>query len=740
MRPGARLIGVGLAVLAAMVGLFAVRPWLLERAELSLLDWRFRLRGVEPPAAPITLVAVDARSIDELGRWPWDRAVMARLVDRLTESGPAAVGLDFVLSEPATPPAVDALRVARGVLAEAPERDGERALLDRAILDADSDGRLVEAVGRTERIALGYFFRTGMGEGDPPDALRQGLRTVRRSRFSVARAPIESRAPILTCTGVEPNLPRLHAAARHAGFFSALPDADGVLRRAALVARCEGSFYMSLALAVLEAATGRRGVLEGDAEKLQRIRLGDAAFETDEGGRILIDYRGPAGTFPRIPAVDVLRGRVDAEALAGRLVLVGPTEVGLRDLQTTPFGTAVPGVEVHANILDNLIAGELLRRHDWLTVLELALILGIGGLLIALVPLLPGAASAAALAAATGAAFAAACVYAFAAHGQWINMAYPLATLGAVYLALAVTRSVAFEASSRRIRRAFATYVPPQVVDEMVRRPESFQLGGERRDLSILFSDVRDFTSLSEELGAENVARLMNAYLTPMTRIVFESRGTLDKYIGDAVMAFWGAPLPVEDHPVRACQAALEMQEALARLRAERPDLPGVERLRVGIGIHTAEVIVGNLGSELRFDYTVTGDGVNVCSRLEGLTKYYGTGIVASAELVERLPPGFLTRELDAIRVKGKRDSLRIFEVLGRRAAEDGEGEALAVWARALAVYRAGRWAEAERLLVEARDLRRGGDPACDTLLERIAALRGEPPADWSGVWSFDVK
>jgi len=739
MRSGTRLTLVGVIALAVMVGVFAARPWLLDRAEFALLDWRFQFRGVESPQAPVTVVAIDSRSIDELGHWPWNRSVIAELVDRLTQSGAAAIGLDFVLSEPETPPEVEAMRIARQALAERGDDDEEIALLDRAIREADRDGLLAAAIERSERLVLGYFFRTGLGEEDDPDRIRRALRAVRRSKVAVAKAPVESLAPILTCTGVEPNIPRLHEAARHAGFFSALLDGDGVLRRAPLVARCGGEFYVSLALAILQAAVGQRSVLIGDAEGLRQVRLGDTVFDTDEGSRILINYRGPPGTFPYVSATDVIHGRVDLEGLAGSVVLVGPTEVGLRDLQTTPFSSAMPGVEVHANLLDNLISGEIIRRHDLLTLVELVLLLAIGGVLILVVPRIGSAAYATGFAVLLAILLVAGCVYAFEAHGQWVNMAYPLATLASVYLTLFITRSITVEVAGRRIRRAFATYVPPEVVNEMVRKPESFRLSGERRDLSILFSDVRDFTSLSEKLGAENVTKLMNEYLTPMTRIVFESRGTLDKYIGDAMMAFWGAPLNLDDHPVRACEAALAMQRELGRLRSERQDLAGVEALRVGIGIHSAEVIVGNLGSELRFDYTVTGDGVNVCSRLEGLTKYYGA-IVASSDLVERLPPGFLVRELDTVRVKGKRESLRIFEVMGRRDAEPGERDVLAAYAAGLAAYRAARWSDAELAFDRARKLQKDGDVACDTLLARIGALKQEPPGDWDGVWSFDTK
>jgi adenylate cyclase len=305
---------------------------------------------------------------------------------------------------------------------------------------------------------------------------------------------------------------------------------------------------------------------------------------------------------------------------------------------------------------------------------------------------------------------------------------------------MAITHGSAQEARTRWIRNTFAQFVPPEVVNEMIERPDSFEVGGQRKDLSILFSDIRSFTTIAEELGPDDTTKLLNAYLTPMTKIVFDSRGTLDKYIGDAIVAFWGAPLPVPDHPRRAAEAALAMQAAVRRMRETRPDLRGAERLHIGIGIHSAEVNVGKMGSELRFDYTATGDGMNLCSRLEGMTKQYGSAILASEDLVRRLPDGFRLRELDAIRVKGKKDGVRIFEVLGTGAAEGRDKEWLDAYAAALAAYRAGDWDAAERAFHAARAAHEAADKACDLILERIERLRAAPPSTWDGIWTFETK
>jgi adenylate cyclase len=736
LKPGTRIVAAGLVVLAGMVGLFSIRPVFLDRLELSLLDWRFRLRGVAETTGRVALVTVDEKSVDVIGRWPWRRSVIADLVDRLSEAGVAAIGFDVVFSEAEIVPETETLRDLRRRVEAA---DGERfvPLVDRALARANTDAQLAESIARSNRTVLGYFFRTDEAEEVDPVALEATISGRPKAHAKVARVPGEGRAPILQCTSVEPNLPSFEAGARRLGFFSTLRDPDGVVRRTPLVVQCADTIHISLSLALAELVAKRPAIVLGNPEGIQQVRLGEIALPTDEGGKILVNFRGPPQTFPHYSAVDVLDGTVGRAELEDKVILIGATEIGIADLRPTPFATSFPGVEIHATVVDNLLTGNVLHRTDNLTALELAALILLGGVIALVVPRFRSFAQGAGLAIGLFGLYVVAVVYAFVVHGLWVNLTYPTLTLAGVYMAVAVTHGVTVEARARMIRRQFASYVPPEVVNEMVENPESLGLGGERRDCSILFSDVRGFTTLSEELGAENTTRLLNEYLTPMTRIVFESRGTLDKYIGDAVVAFWGAPLTVPEHPTRACESALRMQEETAHLRDTRPDLAGADRLRIGVGIHSAEVMVGKMGSELRFDYTMTGDGVNLCARLEGLTKFYGVEIIASHGLVSR-SHGLLFRELDTIRVKGKRESVRIYEVVGREGMECPAW--LETFAQGLAAYREGRWDEAEKGLREVLDLTGRKDGPSHTLLERIGTLRREPPPEWDGVWSFEEK
>ena len=751
-----RVALAGFAATLLMVGVFHLQPQLFEQLERQLYDWRFRVRGPTAPGDQVVLIAIDARSIDALGRWPWPRTVMAALIDRLAEADVAAIGMDISFAEPERNPAAFALLDARRAVANSPG-DQTDALdrLDRAIRNVNTDDILEDAILRSNRSVVAYYFRSGKDDaervGTTEQSLAEGVAAVRRSRV-MWKLPDEALGPVLECTGVENSLPAFHEASRRSGFINSLHDRDGVIRHAPLIMRCNGELFASFPLALAEVAAGRRkkALVKGDERRIHSIVLSDKEYATDEGGRVLINYRGPPHTFRHISAVDVLSGAIPNEELAGRIAIIGPVEPGIGDIRNTPFGQVFPGPEVHANVVDNLLRNDALYKDASLVEIELALLIGLGLVVSLAVPLLGTAFRGALFTVVLGGAFTYAIVDAFVTRGLWLNLAYPGITIALAYFATAVAQSLTTERSQRQIRRQFATYVPPQVVEEMTQSPESFKLGGELRELSILFSDVRSFTTLAQDLGAEKTARLMNVYLTAMTKLIFETRGTLDKYIGDAVVAFWNAPIEVAEHPTRVCEVAIDMQEAIARMRVEQSDVDGVERLNAGIGIHTAEVVVGNLGSELRFDYTITGDGVNLCSRLEGLTKYYGVGILCSEALVKLLPEGFKLREIDTIQVVGKDVPVTIFQVAGRGRAEGDEAALYSAYAAALKAFREGDWTEAERLAQGAQEIAAtaglpsltggpsGSDGPSRFLIDRVH--NSEPPDDWQGVWVFDSK
>ncbi|MCP4006532.1 MAG: adenylate/guanylate cyclase domain-containing protein [bacterium] len=704
MSATTRITAVGLLILAVFLALFAIRPTGLERVELVLLDARFNLRGPEKPTGSVGVVAFDSRSIDELG---WRRDVIAEVIERLNEAGAAAIGVDIVFSEPGVP---------------------------------GQDARLESAVAGAPTAILGFYFRTRDEVAAPGNAtLEESLDLVEPAKVRVTRLPAAGLLPVLSCRDVEPNMSSLSRASRHMGFFSAIKDLDGSVRRSALLGSCGGELYTSLSLAVAEMATGERAVVIGDTRGIHEIRLGKRILPTDPGGRLLINYRGPARTYPHYSVADLLADEIPRGELAGKILIVGTTEPGIMDVHPTPFDASFPGVEVHANIVDSILSNDAVRRSDALVAIELVLIIFFGVLLSAFIPRMSSALGGAVIAVLLLAGLVVGGFWAFTEYSIWFNLTYPALTLISVYLGVTLMQALNSERRSQELRNQFATYVSPAVVDEIVRQPDLFRLHGESRRLSILFSDIRGFTALSEQIDATQVAKLLNTYFAPMTALVKESGGTLDKYIGDALMAFWGAPLPIDNHPIRACETALAMRRALEELNQTRTDLSGMDCLRIGIGIHTADVVVGNMGSESRFQYTVIGDGVNLCSRLEGLNRYYGTEIIASSDLVDEISDGILRRELDTIRVKGRREGVRIYEILGRDALDPMDIEFHSWYADALRAYRAGNWAEARQALASAISVR-GEDAGCEMLLGRVHILEKEPPAEWTGVWTFESK
>jgi len=702
VRRQAALLGLGASALVAA-------PWaagLLDDVEGVLVDGMMRVRGKRPADPRIAIVAIDAESIDRHGRWPWRRDRFAELISRLHEAGARTIALDVVFAEPSRRD-------------EVVDLSSEDAALARAMAEADS-------------VVLGYFFRRAGDEAldgaRPPPGALPPVAPVQRVTGDVGESVVPRR-PL-----VEPNLPLFAEAAAGQGFYDQRPEA-GVHRRYALIARHAGFHFPALALAAAARYLGEPVEVRFSGS-VPEVRLGEREVTTDEAGKLWIDYAGPGGSFETISAARVLAdGGLAPGELEGRLVFVGFTEGGLGEVFTSPWGTEMTGVEVHAHAADNLLAGRYIRDTGVEAAAALAAILLLGPLSSLLVVATPGRAAGALAAVALVLLWPAAAYLAFAAGGWHLDLTAPaLAGL------LALVGQVAVGGPSRWIQRTFQQFVSREVVDEMLRHPERVQLGGESRELTVLFCDVRGFTALSESREPRQVVEILNRFFTPMTAVVLGHGGTLDKYMGDALMAFFGAPARQDDHAARACRAALAMRAELERVKAEAAaggegaigPLP--ERFGVGIGLNTGVMTVGNMGSEQIFDYTVIGDPVNLGSRVEGLTRVYGVDVVVSeftrAAAEAAGEEGFLFRELDRVRVKGRREPVTVYELMDRR---EGDGGAAAAEERArryeeaLAAYRERRFGEAaERLEALLRD--HPGDGPSRALLARVRELEREPP------------
>jgi adenylate cyclase len=700
-----------------------------------IYDARLRLTMPRTVDDRIAIVDIDERSLAEVGRWPWSRDRMTALVDRLFDDGATTVGLDIVLAEPDDSSGLASLE--RLATHELQHDAGYLAALNGLRGQLDFDGRFAAAM-RGRPIVLGYYLAD---HAEPNGALPEPV--MRASVFAGHRGGLNDRS------GYGANLPIFQHAAATAGFFNPIIDFDGNVRRVPLLASHGGNVYEALSLAVTGMVLGKPEITPNFGEggdrtddALESIDLhtprGTLRIPVDAEGAALVPYRGYAGSFRYVSAADVLDGRVPPARLQGRIVLVGTSAPGLQDARSTPVGNVYPGIEIHSNLISGILDGTIKHEPGYANAAQ-ALTLLVAGLLMIFVfpwrsPLRATLASVVLLAVVVAGDFA------LWQYGDWV---LPVASSVVLIIALfGLNMSLGYfvEASYRRqFARLFGQYVPSELVDEMSRQPRSYSMNGRRAELTVLFSDVRDFTTIAETLEPEELARWMNEYLGAMTEVIRTQRGTLDKYIGDAIMAFWGAPLDDPLHARHAVLTALQMQQALHELNmslAQRR-LPTIE---IGIGINTGPMTVGDMGSTVRKAYTVMGDAVNLGSRLEGLTKQYGVGIVVG-DATRRQADGIVYRELDRVRVKGRREPVDIHEPLG----EDASVSPLTRtetdrWHRALALYRMGDWDNAETALRELLAAQ-PGSRLFAMYLERLAQMRAKPPEpDWDGVHEFDIK
>lgn len=744
-----RYLLVGFALTAAMVALKGANPTLLRLAELKVYDLRYtQLRGPRPPTGRVVICAIDEKSVDELGRWPWPRHRQADLIKALKEYGAVVIGYDVVFPEPDDSGGLSALQAIRRGLGTHPDTpETVSTILRRALEEADHDRRFAEAIQASSGVVLGYFFHMSP-EGLShlgPEFQEEGYRLIRRSKYPIVRQrPGASDSLVQRAYAVETSIAPIAQSTQAAGHFNFIPDEDGALRRIPLVIKYRDHYFPSLALQMLRQylkATGTPSALMLDLSPsgVVQVKVGPQAVPTDEGGSMLINYLGPKQTLPHISATDVFHRRLPDGALRNRMVIVGATATGLYDLRVTPFDSNMPGVEIHGNVIENILQGSFITRPQWLLAVDYAAVV-LFGLLITLAASWGRAHWSTLLGLAVGALTLIADRYLFLHMGVWINVTSPLLTIMVVFVGITLTKYLTEEREKRFYRSAFGHYLSPKVIERIVEDPSLLSLGGERKVLTACFTDLDRFTSISEQMEAEQLVEFLNQYLSAMTEVILGYEGTVDKFEGDAIIAFYGAPLPVEDHPRRACLAAIDMQLRLAELRTQWA-AQGLPELSMRIGLHTGSMVVGNMGSQQKMDYTIIGDAVNITARLEGVNKVYGTEILVSGDTWKAMGDGLVGREVDLVRVVGRVEPIRVFEVVGRREAVEGPWEDIAArYGEGLAAYRAQRWAKAEAAFEAVLALRPGDGPAT-VLRERCGALhRSPPPPDWDGVFALEEK
>jgi adenylate cyclase len=756
----------------------------LRKVSTIFSDFKFQTRGPQPPKNKVVIVDVDSDSIQALGRFPWHRDMYAAVIDTIFSYGAKTVGLDMVFSE-------EDPRVPAELAAEMPPE--AFAGLQRKL---ETDPKLADLIAHYhDRLVLGWTadqqcqtlyqsaeFQCPVNDPKAADGLPPGMDKFAVSLqaplvFDFMKSPVNA---VLTAIG---NLDRFNLAAGHAGFFNISPDSDGVMRRSELVmlvpvrdpadpkaaagtAPIQVKVLPSLALEMARVGLGERLDIRFDEHsRIESLRFANSGqrIPISPVGATEVNFRGGARTFPYISVADLLKegdrlqddggrklaGLSKLDIFKDAYVLLGVSAVGVYDLRSFPFSNNVPGVEGHATILDNILSNDFLTSgQGWWSSRWLYPLMIVGGLLFGLAVQRLDAVPALLCAVMVFGGFGFFDLKVlFARNIQW-NTSFLFVELSLIFMCTIAAKYVLEERNKRFVRGAFAKYVAPAVVDSILKDPTKLVVGGEKKDMTILFSDIRGFTTFSEKMDAKALSAFLNDYLSIQTTIVFGNEGTLDKYIGDAIMAFWGAPLDQSLHAAHACTAAIQMMQALEANRPRFKEQYGVV-VDIGIGLNSGVVSVGNMGSNENFAYTVIGDHVNLASRLEGLTKYYGAAILTSrytldtiAATGQKLPPH---RVLDHVKVKGKQNAVEMIQILEREYPARG----LTLFEEARILYTRQRWDEAEAKFHEANEEMMkgaGGSPdrpdgASKKYLERIEFFRANPPGtEWDGAWEMHEK
>ncbi|MCP4617982.1 MAG: adenylate/guanylate cyclase domain-containing protein [Bradyrhizobium sp.] len=723
-----------LVCLVLLVGFAGLRVWDPRPVqELRFRTWDYyqlfkpRVKTIRP----VTIVDIDEKSLQELGQWPWPRTHIADLILSLNNYGVVATAFDVVFSEPdRLNPDIAATtmryldEVTRSKLRELPSNDQ---------IFADAIRRSKVVLGQTGLAMV-------MSELD------ESLPTT-----GFATLGEDSEPPLYEFPGLLRNVRVLEMAAGGRGLFTIKTERDGIIRRVPMALRAQGITMPSLSLELLRVVTGTSTVLiKTDKGGIKSVGVRGLDIPTDRNGQLFVHFARQDPSI-YVSAVDVIKGRAPIDKLSKKLVLIGTSAVGLNDIKTTPVSSAMPGVEVHAQVLESALTHEALSTPAYSILLEFLAALVLGILVIVFAPgfgpvtlVLVGGLFATALAGTSW--------YFYSQQRMLIDFTYPMISTTAIYLTLVFASFVREQSQRRQIRSAFGQYLSPALVEQLAQSPEKLVLGGEQREMTIMFSDVRGFTTISETYknDPQGLTRLMNRFLTPLTNVILARKGTIDKYMGDAIMAFWNAPLDDKEHQLNACSAAIDMLERIDELNNIRqeeakegghPYIP----LNVGVGLNTGLCVVGNMGSDLRFDYSVLGDSVNLASRLEGQSKEYGFPIIVGSKTAMAVKEKFAILELDFIMVKGKKEPEVIYAIAGREdVAQSGAFQRLRnLTIEMLACYRNRDW---DGALVAIERGRKSDDGKSLSSLYRLYEARirsymeSPPPADWNGAYALLTK
>lgn len=704
----------------------------LQRVEGMLYDIRLLATLPEEKREfdeKVIIIDIDEKSMREQGRYPWSRSKVSELVAKLMSAGVIVVGFDIFFSEEERNPVKEIIDKNSQLPTELANKI---ASLSSSV---DADKIFAQTLSDSE-VVLGFLFdNKAKSTGVLPEPVIDW------------QVSAEQKSEIGVFASALGNIPVIQNAASGAGFINSVPDSDGFIRKASLVLNYGGTLYPSLALEVARVYTLADSIKAVSKSSdgiswLQGLSFGKHLIPTNEKGQIIIPYKGTKYSFPYISATDVLNDRIDEEILEGTIAFVGTSAVGLADLRTTSVGVQYPGVEIHANVFESLIHPEILPFEPDTTLAILFGLLIFTGLLLAVTMAKQGPAVILVI-----------CVLSFSLHigTNWylwtaLNISLPLfQILLLISLQTLYYSATGFVNESHKrkvIKGMFNQYVPPAYIDKLLQSKQGLALKSERRIMSVLFADIRNFTTLSEAFTAEELSDFMQQYLTEVTGIIFKNNGTIDKYVGDMVMAFWNAPLDDDNHAYNAVITALDMIKATEKLTLlfEEKQWPGVT---IGIGISSGEMNVGDMGSTYRKAYTVLGDSVNLGARLESLTKYYGVDILINDDAYKQVSQtGLLCRKIDRVKVKGKSKAVNIYQPIGLASDVDEAIKlALDLHQRAMSSYLAGEWNQAIDLFEQLKGGNVLSTTVYDIYLSRLSELNGTLASEsWDGVFSHKEK
>ncbi|MBL7075976.1 MAG: adenylate/guanylate cyclase domain-containing protein [Kiritimatiellae bacterium] len=731
---------IGSVITLLCLVIFVLGLDVVDAVSDKLYDALLRQVHEQPKSGRVAIVDLDEKSLEELGQWPWPRYLTARLTERILSGSPSVVAYDVVFAEPdRTSPEQLRIDLQRNLnlLVEVKGLPADMTDYDRLLAQALSGGKTI----------LGCFMHaspTMVAEApDDSDPLYDGSRLFLRGTAGVNINEYLTQAKDITVP-----IPILRKSAETA-FFNASVDADNVVRKNPLIwAFGPQRIYPSLALEAVRLDRGlSQSMIEYDDGGVVQLRLRDVLIPCTKSGRLVVNYRtvhenprtGLASSFPSYSAADLLDGTVDSSVLSNKIVFVGTSAIGLRDLRATPLARLFPGVEVHATMVDNILAGDALSEPNWMDGAQFMAILVVGLFMTFLISRGCSWLSFLLTLLTLGLSMATAVV--LLAHRQMVFVpAWTMLSTLLIYPVLTMIRFWQEEQQKQRVRNMFGTMVSRDVLRYLEANPESFSLRGERTEATVFFSDVAGFTTISEQMEPDRMTDLLNRYLTPMTDIILGHGGYVDKYEGDAVMAEWGVPFRADDHAAQACLAAIEQQERLAQLRPELKKEFGHE-LHVRMGINTGTVTAGNMGSDMRFSYTVMGDTVNFASRLEPTNKEYGTSILIGEATAKAAADVIEVRFLDKIVVQGKSKPVTVYELLGKRGTiSDDTRKVASLYTEALHLHWERRWEDALDTLAEALGIDPDDGPS-NTLRIRITGYRDDPPPeDWGGEYVRTTK